>query len=223
MSLIETKNLSKEFERSDGKLKAVDDVNISILPGEFVNIIGRSGSGKTTLLNLLSGILHPTSGSVKVEGKNLFEMDDKEKSFYRNDFIGYVPQSLGTVPNINVLDNVRLPHYLFKREGDGIERASILLDWMGLLHMKNEFTNRLSGGELKRVLLARALMNSPKVLLTDELTADLDEETTADIMRLIKKINEDSVTVIMVTHELDLLKYGNRILKMSKGKILEEE
>ncbi|EFI41955.1 ABC transporter ATP-binding protein [Peptoniphilus sp. oral taxon 386] len=221
MFLLETKSLSKEFSRGGRKFRAVDGINFTLNKNEMVHIIGRSGSGKTTFLNLLSGILNPTSGEVLVEGKNLESMDDEQRSLYRNSFIGYVPQSLGTLPNLTVLDNVRMPHYLFKRDGDGIERASMLLDWMGILSLKDEFPNKLSGGEIKRVLLARALMNSPKVIIADEPTSDLDFDTTKEIMNLFSKINKESISLIIVTHEIDILKYGNRVLVMNDGKLSE--
>ncbi|WP_036729503.1 ABC transporter ATP-binding protein [Peptoniphilus mikwangii] len=221
MFLLETKSLSKEFSRGGRKFRVVDGINFTLNKNEMVHIIGRSGSGKTTFLNLLSGILNPTSGKVLVEGKNLESMDDEQRSLYRNSFIGYVPQSLGTLPNLTVLDNVRMPHYLFKRDGDGIERASMLLDWMGILSLKDEFPNKLSGGEIKRVLLARALMNSPKVIIADEPTSDLDFDTTKEIMNLFSEINKESISLIIVTHEIDILKYGNRVLVMNDGKLSE--
>ncbi len=223
MFLLETRSLSKEFSRGGRMFSVVKNVDFCLEKGEFVHIIGRSGSGKTTFLNLLSGILNPTSGEILVEGQALESMDDGQKSMYRNSFIGYVPQSLGTLPNLTVLDNVRLPHYLFSRNGDGKERAAILLDWMGILHLKDEFPNRLSGGELKRVLLARALMNKPKVIIADEPTSDLDSDTTKEIMKLFSKINEEGISLLIVTHELDSLQYGNRVLVMNDGKLKQRQ
>ncbi|MDO5718454.1 MAG: ABC transporter ATP-binding protein [Tissierellia bacterium] len=222
MTLLETIKLGKDFTRGGRSFPAVDETDFVLEKGEFIHIIGRSGGGKTTFLNLISGILEPTRGKILAEGKDIAEMDDAQKSLYRNSFIGYVPQSMGTMPNLTVLDNVRLPHFLHPREGDGIERASILLDWMGIFHLKDEFTGTISGGELKRVLLARALMNQPKVLIADEPTADLDSHTTREIMEILKKINE-SVSLIIVTHELDVLEYGNRVLVMEDGRLKDSE
>lgn len=156
-----------------------------------------------------------------MEGKNLSDMDDEEKSGYRNEFIGYVPQSLGTLPTLNVLDNVRLPYFFKKREGDGVERARMLLDMCGILDLENDFCKNLSGGELKRVLIARALMNEPKILIADEPTSDLDSKTTIEIMNMLKEINEKGTTIIIVTHDNDLLKYGSRLLEMTDGKLNE--
>lgn len=221
MNLINVNNLSKSFKRGERDFFAIDNVSFDVKEKDFINIIGKSGSGKSTLLTLLSAIIEPTSGDIFVEGKNLSAMDDEEKSEYRNEFIGYVPQSLGTLPTLNVLDNVRLPYFFKKREGDGVERARMLLDMCGILDLENDFCKNLSGGELKRVLIARALMNEPKILIADEPTSDLDSKTTIEIMNMLKEINEKGTTIIIVTHDNDLLKYGSRLLEMTDGKLNE--
>lgn len=221
MNLINVNNLSKSFRRGERDFFAIDNVSFDVKEKDFINIIGKSGSGKTTLLTLLSAIIEPTSGDIFVEGKNLSKMDDEEKSGYRNEFIGYVPQSLGTLPTLNVLDNVRLPYFFKKREGNGVERARMLLDMCGILDLENDFCKNLSGGELKRVLIARALMNEPKILIADEPTSDLDSKTTIEIMNMLKEINEKGTTIIIVTHDNDLLKYGSRLLEMTDGKLNE--
>ncbi|WP_058259367.1 ABC transporter ATP-binding protein [Fenollaria timonensis] len=221
MNLINVNNLSKSFRRGERDFFAIDNVSFDVKEKDFINIIGKSGSGKTTLLTLLSAIIEPTSGDILVEGKNLSDVDDEEKSGYRNEFIGYVPQSLGTLPTLNVLDNVRLPYFFKNREGDGVERARMLLDMCGILDLENDFCKNLSGGELKRVLIARALMNEPKILIADEPTSDLDSKTTIEIMNMLKEINEKGTTIIIVTHDNDLLKYGSRLLEMTDGKLNE--
>lgn len=221
MNLINVNNLSKSFRRGERDFFAIDNVNFDVNEKDFINIIGKSGSGKSTLLTLLSAIIEPTSGDILVEGKNLSDMDDEEKSGYRNEFIGYVPQSLGTLPTLNVLDNVRLSYFFKNREGDGVERARMLLDMCGILDLENDFCKNLSGGELKRVLIARALMNEPKILIADEPTSDLDSKTTIEIMNMLKEINEKGTTIIIVTHDNDLLKYGSRLLEMTDGKLNE--
>ena len=221
MNLINVNYLSKSFRRGERDFFAIDNVSFDVNEKDFINIIGKSGSGKTTLLTLLSAIIEPTSGDIFVEGKNLSKMDDEEKSGYRNEFIGYVPQSLGTLPTLNVLDNVRLPYFFKKRDGNGVERARMLLDMCGILDLENDFCKNLSGGELKRVLIARALMNEPKILIADEPTSDLDSKTTIEIMNMLKEINEKGTTIIIVTHDNDLLKYGSRLLEMTDGKLNE--
>lgn len=221
MLLIDVNNVYKIFERGGRDFTALNDVSFSVNSGDFINIIGKSGSGKSTLLTILSAIQEPTKGDVKVLERKISEMTDDEKSNYRNEFVGYVPQSLGTLSTLNVIDNVRLPHFFMKRDGDGMKRAEELLDMCGILHLKYEFPRNLSGGEVKRVLIARALMNEPKILLADEPTSDLDSATSYEIMEMLKKINDSGTTIIIVTHDDDLLRYGSRLLEMSDGKLKE--
>lgn len=221
-SIIKTENLSKSFKRGSNTLFAVKNVNFTLEEGDFVNIIGRSGSGKSTFLNLLSGLLKPTEGKIFAKGKDMSDFSDREISKYRNEVIGFVPQSLGTLPNLNVLENVSLPYYLFKRDDSAYEKAAMLLDEMGILHLKDDFPKNLSGGELKRVLIARSMINSPELLILDEPTSDLDKNTTMEIMDLLKKINSKGTALIIVTHELDILKYGNTLCQMEDGSLIKK-
>ena len=222
-SIIKTENLSKSVKRGSNTLFAVKNVNFTLEGGDFVNIIGRSGSGKSTFLNLLSGLLKPTEGKIFAKGKDMSDFSDREISKYRNEVIGFVPQSLGTLPNLNVLENVSLPYYLFKRDDSAYEKAAMLLDEMGILHLKDDFPKNLSGGELKRVLIARSMINSPELLILDEPTSDLDKNTTMEIMDLLKKINSKGTALIIVTHELDILKYGNTLCQMEDGSLIKKE
>lgn len=222
-SIIKTENLSKSFKRGSNTLFAVKNVNFTLNEGDFVNIIGRSGSGKSTFLNLLSGLLKPTEGKIFAKGKDMSDFSDRDISKYRNEIIGFVPQSLGTLPNLNVLENVSLPYYLFKRDDSAYEKAAMLLDEMGILHLKDDFPKNLSGGELKRVLIARSMINSPQLLILDEPTSDLDKNTTMEIMDLLKKINSKGTALIIVTHELDILKYGNTLFQMEDGSLIKKE
>ena len=222
-SIIKTENLSKSFKRGSNTLFAVKNVNFTLEEGDFVNIIGRSGSGKSTFLNLLSGLLKPTEGKIFAKGKDMSDFSDREISKHRNEIIGFVPQSLGTLPNLNVLENVSLPYYLFKRYDSAYEKAAMLLDEMGILHLKDDFPKNLSGGELKRVLIARSMINSPELLILDEPTSDLDKNTTMEIMDLLKKINSKGTALIIVTHELDILKYGNTLCQMEDGSLIKKE
>ncbi|HWQ41244.1 MAG TPA: ABC transporter ATP-binding protein [Desulfosporosinus sp.] len=219
--LLEIKELKKEYKRGERLFMAVDNINLSISHGDFASIIGRSGSGKSTLLNMIGGLLKPTSGSISFNGTNLHTLKDKEISEFRNFRLGYVPQGTSALSNLTVFDNVRLPFYLAKRQGDASGRASFLLAEVGLPHLADMFPAQLSGGELRRVFIARALMNSPDILIADEPTADLDVETTSEIMKLLSSINKNGTTVLIVTHELDTLEFGNRVLTMSSGKLTE--
>ncbi|ATW27394.1 ABC transporter ATP-binding protein [Candidatus Formimonas warabiya] len=219
--LLEIKELSKEYKRGERPFAAVDQINLSVAQGDFVTITGRSGSGKSTLLNMVAGLLTPTSGTISLKGRKLDTLNDKEMSAWRNFRLGYVPQGTSALAHLTVFDNVRLPFYLAKRQGDPCGRAVFLLEEVGLPHLAHLYPPQLSGGELRRVFIARALMNEPDLLMADEPTADLDQETTREMMALFCRINKNGTTVIIVSHERDTGKFGNRVLTMSAGKLRE--
>jgi ABC transporter, ATP-binding protein len=221
MSILEVKNISKKFIRGDRGFYALEDVSFSVDKSELVYIKGKSGSGKSTLLNLIAGLLRPDSGSVNFNGVDISTYSDEKISEYRNVSIGYVPQSLGTLPNLTIAENVELPFHIYKKQDSARERALMLLDKMHILELKDEFPRSLSGGELKRVLLARALMNEPKLIITDELTSDLDSATTKDIMKILYDIHESGTTLIMVTHDDDIIRDKDRVIHMEAGKLTE--
>ena len=148
-------------------------------------------------------------------------MKDKDISELRNTRLGYIPQGLGTLSTLTVFDNVRLPYFLSRRQGDASGRASFLLDEVGISALADMLPSQLSGGELRRVLIARALLNEPDILIADEPTSDLDIETTREIMELFARINKNGTTILIVTHELDTLKFGNRVLTMVSGQLTE--
>ena len=220
--LLKTKSLSKSFARGRNSFFAVKDVDFSISASDFVFIVGRSGSGKTTFLNLISGVLDPTQGQVFFEDEDISSMSDTAKSFYRNESIGFVPQSLAYLPNLSVFDNVRVPFFLFNRDGDSEGRALSLLELMDIAHLKNEMPQNLSGGEIKRMLIARALMNSPKLLIADEPTANLDKETSETVMNLIKSVNKLGTAVLIVTHDSEILDENSTIYRMDDGELKRE-
>jgi lipoprotein-releasing system ATP-binding protein lolD len=221
MSILEVKNISKKFIRGDRGFYALEDVSFSVDKSELVYIKGKSGSGKSTLLNLIAGLLRPDSGSVNFNGVDISTYSDEKISEYRNVSIGYVPQSLGTLPNLTIAENVELPFHIYKKQDSARERALMLLDKMHILELKDEFPRSLSGGELKRVLLARALMNEPELIITDELTSDLDSATTKDIMKILYDIHESGTTLIMVTHDDDIIRDKDRVIHMEAGKLTE--
>lgn len=220
--LLKTKSLSKSFARGRNSFFAVKNVDFSISASDFVFIVGRSGSGKTTFLNLISGILDPTQGQVFFEDEDISSMSDTAKSFYRNESIGFVPQFLAYLPNLSVFDNVRVPFFLFNRDGDSEGRALSLLELMDIAHLKNEMPQNLSGGEIKRMLIARALMNSPKLLIADEPTANLDKETSETVMNLIKSVNKLGTAVLIVTHDSEILDENSTIYRMDDGELKRE-
>ena len=221
MPILEVKNISKKFIRGDRGFYALEDVSFSVDKSELVYIKGKSGSGKSTLLNLIAGLLRPDSGSVNFNGVDISTYSDEKISEYRNVSIGYVPQSLGTLPNLTIAENVELPFHIYKKQDSARERALMLLDKMHILELKDEFPRSLSGGELKRVLLARALMNEPELIITDELTSDLDSATTKDIMKILYDIHESGTTLIMVTHDDDIIRDKDRVIHMEAGKLTE--
>lgn len=215
--LLQTHQLSRSFQRGGSPFFAVQNAEMSIDTAEFVFIVGRSGSGKTTLLNLIAGLLEPTEGSVLFNSRDITQMSDTEKSYYRNESIGFVPQSLGALPNLSVIDNVRVPFFLFDRDGDTEGRALSLLEMMGIPHLKDEFPANLSGGEAKRMLIARALMNGPQLLIADEPTANLDAETAAGVIYAIKEINRLGTSVLIVTHDSTILDPQCKTYRMDMG------
>ncbi len=219
--MLEIKNISKSYNRQGKDFFAVKDVNLNISDGDFIHIIGRSGSGKSTFLNIVAGLLSADKGSLSLDGTNYMELHDEEKSEFRNKNIGFIPQSPALLSYLNVLENIRLPYDMYEKDGDSEGKARYFLNELGLEHLAKSYPKELSGGELRRIIIARALMTEPKILIADEPTSDLDIEATKEVMELLKKINEKGTTVLVVTHELDTLKYGKKVYTMSEG-ILEE-
>lgn len=220
--LLEVRDLIKKYGKRASSYIAVNGVNLSVSDNDFISIIGRSGSGKSTLLNLIAGLLNPTSGSVEMDGHIISSLNDKKMSLYRNSKIGYVPQGQSVLGNLTVLDNVRLPFYFFQRKGDVEKKALSLLEQVGIPHLANSYPKQLSGGELRRVSIARALINEPALLIADEPTGDLDTQTTMEIMELFRRISQNGTAILMVTHELDTVSYGNRTFVMDSGILTEQ-
>jgi putative ABC transport system ATP-binding protein len=219
MGLLELRELTKEYKRGDRAFNAVNGINLSVESGDFISIIGRSGSGKSTLLNMSAGLLKPSAGTVFFEGRDIFSLTDISISLLRNEKIGYVPQGQSLLSNFTVLENVCIPWFLFKREGEPEERALALLEKTGIAHLAASYPKQLSGGEMRRVAIARSLVNNPALLIADEPTSDLDAETTAEIMRLLSVIAKEGTAVLIVTHELDTLSYGNKVYSMNEGNL----
>jgi putative ABC transport system ATP-binding protein len=219
MALFELRELTKEYRRGGRSFNAVNHASLSVAPGDFISIIGRSGSGKSTLLNMSAGLIKPTQGTVFFDSKDIYQLNDKEISLFRNEKIGYVPQGQSLLSNFTVFENVCLPWFLFKREGDAEGMAFILLEKVGISHLAASYPKELSGGETRRVAIARSLMNNPPLLIADEPTSDLDAETTVEIMKLLSAIALEGTAVIIVTHELDTLSYGNKTYTMNDGNL----
>jgi len=218
--MIELKGLSKTYTVSGKTINAVQPVDLTIQQGEFVSIVGHSGSGKSTFLSLIGGIARPDTGIVKVDGMNIWDYDDKRLSKLRNEKYGFVYQFASLIPTLTATENVLLPTVF--GGGKAIADAENLLRLVGLGDKKDRYPSELSGGEQQRVAIARAFIHDPEVVLADEPTGDLDEETESEIMAFFQKINrEKNVTMIMVTHSSDIALRAPSRLRMKHG-ILEK-
>ncbi len=218
--MIELKGLSKTYTVSGNIIKAVQPVDLTIKQGEFVSIVGHSGSGKSTFLSLVGGIARPDTGTVYVDGTNIWEYDDRSLSKLRNDKYGFVYQFASLIPTLTAAENVLLPTVFggHKTSAD----AEKLLKLVGLGDKADRYPSELSGGEQQRVAIARAFIHDPEILLADEPTGDLDEETEAEIMAFFEKINrEKNVTMIMVTHSSEIALRASSRLRMKHG-VLEK-
>lgn len=216
MTLV-IKGLQKEFRRGEVPFYAVNDVNLDIKQGDFISIIGKSGSGKSTLLNLIAGLLLPTAGEIRLDDRNILNLSDRDISYLRNSSFGYIAQGRSVLPNLTILDNVKLPFYFFARQGDATKRAYELLSQMGIEHLANSYPSKLSGGELQRMVIARALMNKPSILLADEPSSDLDTENTKEVIRLFQRIAREGTSILLVTHDMETLSYSDRVYRMESG------
>ncbi len=221
--MIEVTGVTKSFRCDTSEVCAVDNVNFNVQKGEFVLILGRSGSGKSTLLGLLAGLLRPTTGTISINKMNIGKLPENELSALRAREIGFVFQFSGLIPTITALENVLLPT-LFYPEGPGSRsRANDLLEKLGVSDRADAYPCTLSSGEMKRVAIARALINSPSILIADEPTGDLDVETELEIMELFRQLNCQGTTIVMVTHNPDLMPYATRIHTMARGVLHDEK
>jgi len=222
--LIMLQNVSKTYTLAKKRsVTAVRALSLEIDQGEFVVITGRSGSGKTTLLNLISGLARPTSGQVLLEQTEVWKLPDDQQSRLRNQKIGFVFQFPSLMPSLNALENVMLPTMAEKGNDQAAirRRAASLLEEVGLADKLEAYPRQLSAGQQQRVVVARSLINHPELLLADEPTSNLDEQTEHEIMALIQQIHrEKGITVLLVTHTVELVSYGNRSLRMAAGEIV---
>ncbi len=220
--LLDVKNLRKDYQRGSQHFSAVNNVSFSMAQTDFISIMGKSGSGKTTLLNMIAGLLTPTQGKITINGTNLFELDDKQVSAFRNQNIGYIPQGSSLLPNLTALENIRLPFYLTKRENQSsLNYALELLEKAKIGYLKDTYPANMSGGEMRRIAILRALICRPKLVIADEPTSDLDEESSAQIMALLTEIHQQGTGLLIVTHDNDVANYSQRKLKMSSGRLID--
>lgn len=221
---IRAQQLARSYRMGQSEIRAVDGITFSVAAGEFVALLGSSGSGKSSLLNLIAGLDTASSGSVTVAGRDLARMSREELAVYRRTTVGMVFQAFNLVPSMTVLENVELPMRFAEVPREGrMTRARTALERVGLGQRVDHRPSELSGGEQQRASLARALVNSPSLLLADEPTGNLDSRTGAEIMELIGKINRAGATVLMVTHERPLAeRYASRFIFLKDGKLVED-
>lgn len=221
-ALVELKGIAKSYRIGDQEIHAVRDVDLRIERGQFVAIIGHSGSGKSTLLSMIGGLTRPTRGDVFIDGENIWAHDDDYRSMLRNQKIGFVFQFASLIPTLTAVGNVLLPTLLGPRNGrcPREEDAIALLERVGLGEKIDAFPNELSGGQQRRVAIARALLNRPRLLLADEPTGDLDEETEAEVMELmLETCRELDTAFLMVTHNRAIAETADRVLVMKAGRL----
>lgn len=220
--MITLDNICKTFYTSEVQTKALDGVSLTIEKGEFVSIMGPSGCGKSTMLNIMGLLDEPTSGSLTIDGVNSAGMTDKQLAALRNRKLGFIFQSFHLIPALNVLDNVLLPMLYRPREMSSAQmrkRAEEVLAKVDLAHRMKHFPTQLSGGQCQRVAIARALMGAPEVILADEPTGNLDSKMGAEIMAILKQLNADGTTIVMVTHDEKIAAQTSRIVRMEDGRV----
>ena len=219
--VIEAQNLWKSYDLGNEKVDILKDISLQIFKGGFYSIMGPSGSGKSTLLYLLGGLDKPSQGSIKVNGKELMVMKDKDSSIMRRRDIGFVFQFYNLIPNLTVEENILLPILL---DGQKVrkhkERLGEILEIVGLTERRKYTPRELSGGQQQRVAIARALMNNPEIILADEPIGNLDSKTGTEIMLLLQKINrEEGKTIVQVTHSRESANYGTDLIMVKDGEI----
>ena len=222
-ALIEVKNLGKTYVLGELETEVLRGVNLTIEEGEFVSIMGPSGSGKSTLMHILGLLDRPSVGHYYFEGKDITKISDDDLAALRNSEIGFVFQAFNLLARTTVLDNVKLPLIYSKDKKNMDDKATKVLTSVGLAHRLNYFTNQISGGEKQRVAIARALVNSPSVIFADEPTGNLDSKSGTQVMGILQELNNQGVTIILVTHETFTAEHAKRIVRVKDGEILSDE
>ena len=222
MTILSTDNLRKIYGAGENEVHALDGVDLQVEKGEFVAVVGTSGSGKSTLLHMLGGLDRPTSGTVTVDGKDIFTLKDEELTIFRRRKIGFIFQNYNLVPVLNVYENILLPVQLDGDEPDDKYIDSII-DMLGLSSKLQNLPNNLSGGQQQRVAIARALAAKPAIILADEPTGNLDSRTSQDVLSLLKISSQKfAQTIVMITHNEEIAQLADRVIRIEDGKIISK-
>jgi putative ABC transport system ATP-binding protein len=217
--IIEAKNLTKVYRRGREEIHALKNVDFSVRAGEFVSIIGPSGSGKTALLNVLGCLDTPTSGSLRLNGVETIGLKERDLVKLRRESIGFVFQQFYLMPTLTARENIEMP-LLFSKKSGNKSRIDEILHMVGLTDRGDHLPGQLSGGEMQRVAIGRALINDPKIILADEPTGNLDSATSQMIFELFQDLNRKSLTLVIVTHNLDLARQANKMYTLKDGQIV---
>ncbi|MBR2396557.1 MAG: ABC transporter ATP-binding protein [Bacteroidaceae bacterium] len=221
--MIEVNNLQKIFRTEEVETWALNDVSFNVADGEFVAIMGPSGCGKSTLLNILGLLDNPTKGSYKLQGVEVADLDENHRTDLRKGVIGFVFQSFNLIDELNVRENIELPLlYMGVPAKERRRRAEEVMERMNISHREKHFPNQLSGGQQQRVAIARAVIAGPKLILADEPTGNLDSVNGQEVMNLLKELNQQGTTIVMVTHSRHDASYANRIINLFDGSIVKE-
>ncbi len=221
--MIEVNNLQKIFRTEEIETWALNDVSFNVADGEFVAIMGPSGCGKSTLLNILGLLDNPTKGSYKLQGVEVATLDENHRTDLRKGVIGFVFQSFNLIDELNVRENIELPLlYMGVPAKERRRRAEEVMERMNISHREKHFPNQLSGGQQQRVAIARAVIAGPKLILADEPTGNLDSVNGQEVMNLLKELNQQGTTVVMVTHSRHDASYASRIINLFDGSIVKE-
>lgn len=220
--LIELRAIGKSYQSGDDTIQAIRNMDFFIDDGEFIAIMGQSGSGKSTLLSILGGLNHPSRGKVIIDALDIYALTSEQRADFRSEYIGIIFQSFQLIPYLTVLENVKLPMAVTGIKAarqDVMARA--VLERVGLAGKTGRLPDQLSGGEQERVAIARAIVNKPPILLADEPTGNLDSENAGGIMLLLKELNNEGLTVIMVTHNPDTCRYASRTILVRDGELAQ--
>lgn len=222
--MIKTENLQKVFRTDEVETVALDDVNIEIRDGEFVAIMGPSGCGKSTLLNILGLLDNPTSGKYYLNGTEVAGFTETQRTKLRKGVIGFVFQSFNLIDELNVYENIELPLlYLGISSAERKRKVEAAMERMAITHRRKHFPQQLSGGQQQRVAIARAVVAEPKIILADEPTGNLDSKNGTEVMKLLKELNSEGTTIVMVTHSQHDAGYADRIINLFDGQVVAEK